>query len=104
MELARVTTSGGKPVGDIVRFVPAPESPHAAAAIFLLTLVELTFVVLFLHALFFTGNSLPAQAAMAFWLGGATITVAAILAIYRKFFVPDVLQVKLRKLKYEDLR
>lgn len=87
-----------------MRFVPAPESPHAAAAILVLTLVEVTFVVLFLHALFFTGNTLPAQAAMAFWLGGATLTLAAILAIYRRFFVPDVLQVKLRKLKYEDIR
>lgn len=49
------------------------------------------------------GNTIPQQQAMAFWLGSALLTLAAILSLYRKFFVPDVMIVKKRKLKYEDL-
>ncbi len=102
--MTRITTSGGKSVGEITRFVPAPEPAHAAVSILVLAIVEITFVVLFFYGLFGTGNSVPGQQMAAFWLASAILTLAAILSIYRKFFVPDVLQVKLRKLKYEDLR
>lgn len=101
--MARTITSGGKTVGEIVRYVPAPEPAHAAVSILVLTLVELTFVGLFLKSMFVDGNAVPAQQFQAFTLGGAILTVAAILHVYRKFFVPDVLQVKMRKKKYEDL-
>lgn len=102
--MARITTSGGKTVGDIVRYVPAPEPAHAAWGILVLTLVELAFVGLFFYAMFWGTNAVEFQTFAALTLGGATLTLAGILSLYRKFFVPDVLQVKLRKLKYEDLR
>lgn len=102
--MPRITTSGGKPVGDIVRYVPAPEPMHAAVGILVLTLVELAFVFLFFYGLFAGDNSVEFQQFEALVLGGATLTLGGILSLYRKFFVPDVLQVKLRKLKYEDLR
>ncbi|MEA3199203.1 MAG: hypothetical protein QOE90_631 [Thermoplasmata archaeon] len=109
--------------GDVVRYVPASEPMVAALSIALLTLVEVVFAVLFIfllvtsgptfHAvkwplpggqnLAFEGNSVEVQQAEAFALGGALLTLAAILSIYRKFFLPDVMIVKRRKLKYEDL-
>lgn len=113
--------SGSTP-GDVVRFVPAPEPMVAAVSIGILTLVELVFAVMFLFLLWtsgstmegrtltlggtefaFTGNTLETQQAEALLLGGALLTLAAILSLYRKFFLPDVMIVKKRKLKYEDL-
>ena len=94
--------SGTEP-GDVVRYQPAPEPAVAAFAIAGLTLVELVFVVLFVYGLLAGWNSVPEQQALAFWLGSALLCLAAILSLYRKFFIPDVMIVKRRKPKYEDL-
>ena len=93
----------GTTPGDVVRYVPAPEPLVAAGAIAVLTLIETVFAVLFVWVLVTGENSVPEQQALAFWLGGALLTLAAILSLYRKFFLPDVMLVKKRKLKYEDL-
>ena len=94
--------SGSTP-GDVVRFVPAPEPMIAAISIAALTLIELVFAIGFLVVLFASDNSVEAQQVEALLLGGALLTLAAILSLYRKFFIPDVMIVKRRKLKYEDL-
>lgn len=114
--------TGAEP-GDVVRYVPAPEPIVAALAIALLTIVELIFAIGFIFLLVtsgesyegavvhvpglgeysFDGNSVYTQQTEAFLLGGALLTLAAILSLYRKFFLPDVMLVKRRKLKYEDL-
>lgn len=115
-------TSGSKP-GDVVRYVPAPEPLVAALAIGVLTLLELLFALGFMFLLVtsgetfegkifeipgigavgFDGNSVEVQQTEAFLLAAAMLTLAAILSLYRKFFLPDVMIVKKRKLKYEDL-
>lgn len=94
--------SGSTP-GDVVRFVPAPEPMVAAVSIGILTLVETAFALGFLIVLYMGDNSVAAQQTEALLLGGAMLTLAAILSLYRKFFLPDVMIVKKRKLKYEDL-
>ena len=112
----------GTEAGDVVRYKPAPEPMVAAAAIGILTLVEIVFAFLFIWLLVtsgptlagstfsflgsvwkFEGNSVEVQQAEAFALGSALLTLGAILSLYRKFFLPDVMIVKKRKLKYEDL-
>ena len=106
----------------MVRYVPASEPLVAAAAIGILALVETVFAGLFIfllvtsgpslkghsfavgpYAFAFEGNSVGVQQAEAFTLGSALLTLGAILSLYRKFFLPDVMIVKKRKLKYEDL-
>ena len=101
--MRRVAKKPGSTPGDVVRFVPAPEPMVAAAAIGILTLVEIVFALGFLVVLFVSDNSVEAQQIEALLLGGALLTLAAILSLYRKFFLPDVMIVKKRKLKYEDL-
>lgn len=86
-----------------MRYVPAPEPAVAAMSIALLTLLEMLFAVLFIYTLIVESNSVENQQHMAFYLGAALLTLAAILSLYRKFFLPDVMIVKKRKLKYEDL-
>ena len=93
----------GTEPGDVVRYEPAPEPLSAALAIGVLTLIEVLFVGLFVYGLFAGWNSVPQQQALAFWLANALLCLALILSIYRKFFIPDVMIVKKRKLKYEDL-
>ena len=93
----------------MVRFVPASEPAVAAFAILILTLVELVFAGLFIwtlvqgNALLDAHENVRQQQFLGFTLGSALLTLAAILTLYRKFFVPDVMVVKRRKLKYEDL-
>ncbi len=110
--------SGANP-GDVVRYVPPAEPMVAVVAIAILMIVELVFALGFLILLFvkegtlialpglgtfeFQGNSVPVQQVEGFFLGSAFLTLAAILSLYRKFFLPDVMIVKKRKLKYEDL-
>jgi hypothetical protein len=89
--------------GDIIRYDPAPEPAGAAIAIFLLTILEIVFVALFCYGLAVGWNSVADQQMLSFWLGAAMLDLAAILSLYRKFFLPDVMIVKRRKLKYEDL-
>lgn len=123
--MSRLAKKSGNNPGDVVRYVPASEPMVAAMAIAILTLLEVVFALLFIFLLVtsgpsfhnaatkwplpggqnmvFEGNSVPVQQAEAFALGGALMTLAAILSLYRKFFLPDVMIVKKRKLKYEDL-
>ncbi len=93
----------GSEVGDVVRYVPAPEPMFMVIVLTILTLVELVFAGLFIWG-FSTGVNDPTwQQYLAFWLGSAFLALAAILAIYRRYFLPDVMIVKKRKPKYEDL-
>lgn len=124
--------SGTEP-GDVVRYKPATEPMVAAGAIAVLTLLEGVFAFLFIWLIvtsgpanvgkpayypvpfvdipikllgqrfILEGNSVEVQQAEAFALGSALLTLGAILSLYRKFFLPDVMIVKKRKLKYEDL-
>ena len=97
-------SSSGSTYGDIHRYEPARESTAAAIAIVLLTLIEVVFVFLFTYGLISgwglteTGNMyLGAVLAVIF------IDLAFILAMYRKEFLPDVVIVKKRRRKWEDL-
>ncbi|SDX54967.1 DUF7318 family protein [Halobellus clavatus] len=97
-------SSSGSTYGDIHRYEPARESTAAAIAIVLLTVIEVVFVFLFTYGLISgwglseTGNMyLGAVLAVIF------VDLAFILALYRKEFLPDVMIVKKRRRKYEDL-
>jgi hypothetical protein len=97
-------SSTGSTYGDIHRYEPARESTAAAIAIVLLTVIEVVFVFLFTYGLVSgwgltdTGNMfLGAILAVVF------IDLAFILALYRKEFLPDVVVVKKRRRKWEDL-
>jgi hypothetical protein len=97
-------SSTGSTYGDIHRYEPARESTAAAIAIVLLTIIEVVFVFLFTYGLVSgwgltdTGNMfLGAVLAVVF------IDLAFILALYRKEFLPDVVVVKKRRRKWEDL-
>ncbi|MGQ4555770.1 DUF7318 family protein [Halobellus sp. GM3] len=97
-------SSSGSTYGDIHRYEPARESTAAAIAIVLLTIIEVVFVFLFTYGLLSgwglsdTGNMyLGAVLAVIF------VDLAFILALYRKEFLPDVVIVKKRRRKWEDL-
>ncbi|MUV57833.1 hypothetical protein SAMN04487947_1098 [Halogeometricum rufum] len=97
-------SSSGSTYGDIHRYEPARESTAAAIAIVLLTIIEVVFVFLFSYGLVSgwglsdTGNMfLGAILAVIF------VDLAFILALYRKEFLPDVVIVKKRRRKWEDL-
>jgi hypothetical protein len=97
-------SSTGSTYGDIHRYEPARESTAAAIAIVLLTVIEVVFVFLFTYGLVSgwglsdTGNMfLGAVLAVIF------VDLAFILALYRKEFLPDVVVVKKRRRKWEDL-
>ena len=94
----------GSTYGDVHRYEPARESTAAAIAIVLLTIIEVVFVSLFVYglvsgwALTDTGNMfLGALLAVVF------VDLAFVLALYRKEFLPDVMIVKKRRRKWEDL-
>ena len=97
-------SSSGSTYGDIHRYEPARESTAAAIAIVLLAIIEVVFVFLFSYGLVSgwgltdTGNMfLGAVLAVVF------IDLAFILALYRKEFLPDVVIVKKRRRKWEDV-
>lgn len=92
-----------KEVGDVVRHEVAPAPMSAAVAIGILTLVETAFVVLFTYGVLVGWNSIQAQQVLTFWLGSAFLVLAFILALYRRYFIDDVVIVKERKPKWEDL-
>ncbi len=100
--------SEGSTYGDIHRYEPARESTPAAVAIVLLTLLEVTLVALFVFGLL-SGWGFPRQfgAAGNTFLGSLLaamfINLAFILVLYRKEFLPDVMIVKKRRRKWEDL-
>ena len=97
-------SSTGSTYGDIHRYEPARESTAAAIAIVLLTFLEVVFVFLFAYG-FASGWGLSEFGNM--FLGGLLsvifIDLAFILALYRKEFLPDVMIVKKRRRKWEDL-
>lgn len=97
-------SSTGSTYGDIHRYEPARESTAAAIAIVLLTIIEVVFVFLFTYG-FVSGWGLTDIGNM--FLGSVLavifIDLAFILALYRKEFLPDVMIVKKRRRKWEDL-
>ena len=97
-------SSSGSTYGDIHRYEPARESTAATLAIVLLTIVEVVFVFMFTYGLV-EGWALSDTGNM--FLGGILavvfIDLAFILVLYRKEFLPDVIIVKKRRRKWEDL-
>ena len=97
-------SSTGSTYGDIHRYEPARESIVAAIAIVVLTFIEVVFVGLFTYGLT-SGWGLTEYGNM--YLGGLLaaifIDLAFILMLYRKEFLPDVMIVKKRRRKWEDL-
>ncbi|MFP8955746.1 hypothetical protein ACLI4Y_03385 [Natrialbaceae archaeon A-CW3] len=101
-------SSSGSTYGDIHRYEPPRESTAAAIAIVLLTFVQIIFVSLFVYGLAAnwaiggldagTGNML-----LGFLLSAIFINLGFILLLYRKEFLPDVMIVKKRRRKWEDL-
>ncbi len=99
-------SSTGSTYGDIHRYEPARESTAAAVAIVLLTIVEVVFVGLFTVGLV-TGWAGRMSPLGNMFLGGILaaifIDLAFIMLLYRKEFLPDVMIVKKRRRKWEDL-
>jgi len=94
----------GSNYGDIHRYEPADESVGAAVAIVLLTVLEVVFVGLFTYGLFESwGVRESGNVYLGLLLGLLFINLGVILAIYRKEFLPDVMIVKKRRRKWEDL-
>jgi len=97
-------SSSGSTYGDIHRYEPARESTAAAITIVLLTVVEVAFVFMFAYGLV-SGWGLTENGNM--FLGALLavifVDLAFILALYRKEFLPDVVIVKKRRRKWEDL-
>jgi hypothetical protein len=97
-------SSGNSTYGDIHRYEPPRESTAAAMAIVLLTVIEIIFVGLFTLGLI-TGWGYSELGNM--FLGGLLaaifIDLAFIMLLYRKEFLPDVMIVKKRRRKWEDL-
>lgn len=96
--------SKGSNYGAIHRYEKPRESTAAALAIVLLTIVEVVFVGLFTYGLI-SGWGLTELGNM--FLGGVLavifINLAFIMLLYRKEFLPDVMIVKKRRRKWEDL-
>ena len=97
-------SSSGSTYGDIHRYEPARESTAAAIAIVLLTIIEVAFVFFFIFALVsgWAGTEFGNMFLGAI-LGFIFLDLAFILALYRKEFLPDVMIVKKRRRKWEDL-
>ncbi|MFB6308406.1 MAG: hypothetical protein ABEH35_03670 [Haloarculaceae archaeon] len=106
-------SSTGSTYGDIHRYEPPRESTAAAVAIVLLTLLEVVLVGLFTYGLIVgwasgTGSQLTVSTIFGNMFLGGVLTVifidlAFILLLYRKEFLPDVMIVKKRRRKWEDL-
>jgi hypothetical protein len=100
--------SEGSTYGDIHRYEPPRESTAAAVAIVLLTVVEVVLVGLFTFGLV-SGWGLPDQTGpvgnifLGTVLAAIFINLAFIMLLYRKEFLPDVMIVKKRRRKWEDL-
>lgn len=88
--------------GDIVRY-EEPERPLGAAIVIgILTLCELAFVVLVFGTLALDLRSPAYQIAQTQWLFAIFFILGFILLLYRRYFMPDVLVIKVRNKKYED--
>lgn len=88
--------------GDVVRY-EEPERPmHAAVVITLLTFLELVFVVLLVWSVAAGWKTPHDQIVQAQWLFAIFLILGFIFLLYRRYFLPDVMIVKLRNKKYED--
>ena len=97
-------SSSGSSYGDIHRYEPARESTAAAIAIVLLTVIEVVFVFLFVYGLMFAWASTEfGNMYMGALLALIFIDLAFILLLDRKECLPDVMIVKKRRRKWEDL-
>jgi hypothetical protein len=100
--------SSGSTFGAIHRYEPPRESAAAAVAIVLLTLVEIALVGVFTFGLI-SGWGIASNDGgfgnmfLGFLLAMIFIDLAFILLLYRKEFLPDVMIVKKRRRKWEDL-
>lgn len=88
--------------GDVVRYEEPPRPLGAAIVILILTFFELVFVVAFLTTVVRGWDSPQTQIVQAQWLFAIFFILGFILLLYRRFFMPDVLVVKVRNKKYED--
>ncbi len=96
--------SSGSNYGDIHRYEPARESTPAAVAIVILTIIEIALIGLFTYGLLNNlGLTETGNMYLGFMLALIFIDLAFILALYRKEFLPDVMIVKQRRRKWEDL-
>jgi hypothetical protein len=100
--------SQGSTYGDIHRYEPARESTAAAVTIVLLTLIEVVLVATFTYGLVIGWGLVGTYAGFGnMFLGGLLaiifVDLAFILMLYRKEFLPDVMIVKKRRRKWEDL-
>ena len=97
-------SSTGSNYGEIHRYEPARESTAAMIAILLLTAIEVVFVGLFTFGLV---SGIGTDAVGNMFLGGLLaaifVDLAFVLLLYRKEFLPDVMIVKKRRRKWEDL-
>jgi uncharacterized membrane protein len=100
--------SQGSTYGDIHRYEPARESTAAAVTIVLLTLIEVVLVAAFTYGLVIGWGLVGTYAGFGNMFLGAILAIifvdlAFILMVYRKEFLPDVMIVKKRRRKWEDL-
>ncbi|WP_262176130.1 DUF7318 family protein [Haloarcula laminariae] len=105
--------SEGSTYGDIHRYEPPRESTAAAVGIVLLTVIQVGLVGLFTYGMIAgwasgIGATLTVSLIEAnMFLGGVLtaifIDLAFIMLLYRKEFLPDVMIVKKRRRKWEDL-
>ncbi|WP_424003543.1 DUF7318 family protein [Haloarcula salina] len=105
--------SEGSTYGDIHRYEPPRESTAAAVGIVLLTVIQVVLVGLFTYGMIAgwasgVGTTLTVRLIEAnMFLGGVLtaifIDLAFIMLLYRKEFLPDVMIVKKRRRKWEDL-
>ena len=100
-----IMTHPSSKYGAIHRYEPARESMAAAIAIVLLTMFEILFSILFTYGLILGGWGFSGMGNM--YLGGLLaaifINLSFILALYRRDFLPDVVIVKQRRRKWEDI-
>lgn len=97
-------SSSGNSYGDIHRYEPARESTVAAITIVLLTIIEVVLVGLFTYGLIMAwGTTQIGNIYLGVLLALVFIDLAFILVLYRKEFLPDVMIVKKRRRKWEDL-
>ena len=97
-------SSKGSNYGDIHRYEPARESTAATITIVLLTLIEIVFVALFTYGLVAGWGYDPVgNMYLGFLLAAIFVDLSFVLLLYRKEFLPDVMIVKKRRRKWEDL-
>jgi len=105
--------SEGSTYGDIHRYEPPRESTAAAVGIVLLTIIQVGLVGLFTYGMLagwasgigttLTVSLIEANMFMGGVLTAIFIDLAFIMLLYRKEFLPDVMIVKKRRRKWEDL-